>query len=199
MTPPASAVPRHWLPCAADHEHLFACHGNGVSRRHNMGVAPRALTQAVSTARSLRESSRRALGWTGRTGKRWGLRVVGAAVAFAFALTMVVYPVRDYFEQRDRIRARETEFEALADANEQLFNEVQRLRTPEGVRSAARSQLGYVLPGEDRIALTPMPALPTALPQSWPYSMVTDILRVRTAQASTSNGALAPLAPPSQP
>lgn len=138
---------------------------------------------------------RDALARTGHIGKRWSLRAVGIALAGAFALSMVVYPVRDWLDQRDRIEAKQAEFEALADANEQLFNEVQRLKTPEGVRSAARSQLGYVLPGEDRIALTPMPPLPTTLPAVWPYSMVTDILQVRTAQADSSNGPLAPLAP----
>ena len=63
------------------------------------------------------------------------------------------------------------------------------------MRSAARAQLGYVLPGEERIALTPMPPMPTALPDAWPYSMVNDILRVRSAQAQAADGALAPLAP----
>ena len=107
----------------------------------------------------------------------------------------MVYPVRDYVAQRGRIADKQKEFDALADANEQLFNEVQRLKTPEGVRSAARSQLGYVMPGEQRVALTPLPALPTTLPDAWPYTLVTNILRVKAAHAGNADGALAPLAP----
>lgn len=118
-----------------------------------------------------------------------------ATLAVAFTLSLVVYPVRDYFSQRGQIAEKQSEFDALADANEQLFNEVQRLQTPEGVRGAARSQLGYVMPGEERIALTPMPALPTVLPDTWPYTLVSNMLRVRAEHAGVATGALAPLAP----
>jgi hypothetical protein len=87
------------------------------------------------------------------------------------------------------------EFETLADANEQLQIEINKLNTPEGIRNAARAQLGYVLPGEQRLSLVKMPELPTDLPAQWPYSMVTNILQVRAEVAAKSGGPLSPLAP----
>lgn len=124
----------------------------------------------------------------------WGARILGTAVAITAGLSLVVFPLRDFVVQRQAIAQKTAEFETLADANEQLQFEVNRLSTPEGIRNAARAQLGYVLPGEQRMSLVQMPALPTDLPDSWPYTLVTDIVRFRTAAASTG-GALAPLAP----
>ena len=110
-------------------------------------------------------------------------------------LTFIVIPVRDYRTQSKALAAKTSEFEALADANEQLQEEVNALSTPEGIRNAARTLLGYVLPGEQRLALTKMPSLPTDLPQTWPYTMVSDIVRVRAEVAAASGNALSPLAP----
>lgn len=126
---------------------------------------------------------------------KWGVRVVGTAFAIAAMLTFIVIPVRDYRAQSKALAAKSSEFEALADANEQLQLEVNALSTPEGIRNAARTLLGYVLPGERRLALTKMPSLPTDLPQSWPYTLVSDIVRVRTEVAQASGNALSPLAP----
>ena len=126
---------------------------------------------------------------------RWGLRIVLASVITAGATSLFVFPLRDYVTQRSALAQRNAEFNALADTNEQLQTEVNHLGTPEGIRNAARAQLGYVLPGEQRFTLVPMPALPTELPAAWPYSLITDIMRVRAAHATTGNGALNPLAP----
>jgi hypothetical protein len=74
-------------------------------------------------------------------------------------------------------------------------DEVNQLATPEGIRNAARAQLGYVFPGEQRMSLVQVDELPTTLPSSWPYTLITNIVTIRTAEAATSNKALAPLAP----
>lgn len=126
---------------------------------------------------------------------KWSIRLVGSAFALAALLTFIVIPVRDYRAQSKALAAKTSEFEALADANEQLQWEVNALSTPEGIRNAARTLLGYVLPGEQRLALTKMPSLPTDLPQSWPYTLVSDIVRVRVQVAQASGKALSPLAP----
>ena len=101
----------------------------------------------------------------------------------------------DFVTQRSAIAEKNSEFAALADANEQLQTEVNDLQTPEGIRNAARAQLGYVLPGEQRLSLVPMPKLPTDLPPTWPYTLITDILAVRNATSGTPSSPLAPLAP----
>jgi hypothetical protein len=131
--------------------------------------------------------------WDG--GGRYGAGVVGVALGVGLTFSLVVFPLRDYFEQRSMVSEKTAEFETLADANEQLQLEVNSLKTPEGIRNAARAQLGYVLPGEQRLQMTQMPALPTDLPPQWPYSMVKDILRVRAESVVKSGDPLSPLAP----
>ncbi|CAB4588967.1 unannotated protein [freshwater metagenome] len=127
---------------------------------------------------------------------RWTIRLVIAGVMVAGAASLFVFPLRDYVTQRSALAQKNSEFNLLADTNEQLQNEVNDLSTPEGIRNAARAQLGYVRPGEQRFNLVPMPALPTDLPQTWPYTLVTDIVRVRTVQnTAANNSSLSPLAP----
>ncbi len=120
---------------------------------------------------------------------------MAASIAVAAAFALLVFPLRDYVTQRSAIAQKVAEFDALADINEQLQNEVNQLATPEGIRNAARAQLGYVFPGEQRMSLVQVDELPTTLPSSWPYTLITNIVTIRTAEAATSNKALAPLAP----
>lgn len=126
---------------------------------------------------------------------RWIARLALATVVVAGGTSLFFFPLMDFVEQRSAIAEKSTEFAALADANEQLQNEVNSLQTPEGIRNAARAQLGYVLPGEQRLSLVPMPKLPTDLPPTWPYTLITDILTVRNATVGTPSSPLAPLAP----
>ena len=129
------------------------------------------------------------------SGVRYGAGVVAVGLAVTLTFSLIVFPLRDYFAQRSMVADKTAEFETLADANEQLQIEVNKLKTPEGIRNAARAQLGYVLPGEQRLQMVQMPQLPTDLPAQWPYSMVTSILQVRAASAVKAGGALSPLAP----
>lgn len=128
-------------------------------------------------------------------GVRWTIRIFSTTVALAIVLGVVVLPVRDWMVQDSAIAQRTEELEALADANEQLQNEVNELKTPDGTRNAARDQLGYVMPGEQRISLLPMDALPTDLPDAWPYTLVESIVAVRTQEHRPTDPALQPLAP----
>ncbi len=132
---------------------------------------------------------------TSNRGVRWTIRLATTTVALAFMLGVVVLPVRDWMVQDSAIAQRAAELEALADANEQLQNEVNDLKTPDGTRNAARDQLGYVMPGEQRISLLPMPELPTDLPDAWPYTLVESIVAVRAVEHRPADGSLQPLAP----
>lgn len=154
-------------------------------------VADRTRELSRAIARPTPEHSR----LTGHRGVQWLLRIGGATVALAAMFSLFVFPVRDYVAQSETLDRKESEIEALADANEQLQNEVNDLGTPEGIRNAARSQLGYVLPGETRIALAPMPDLPTTLPNAWPYTLISDIVAVRAEVVATTKNPLAPLGP----
>ena len=116
---------------------------------------------------------------------------VSVVILVALAVALIGLPVKGLISQRGDITQRQKEFAALEDANEQLQTEIQRLQTPEGIRETARKELGYLLPGEKRLALLEAPALDIALPAGWPYNVVTNILAVRAA-AARKNGAQQP-------
>ena len=118
-----------------------------------------------------------------------------AAVLAAFVFTMFWMPARDFVSQRTALAQKQAEFDALADANEQLQVEVNELQTPEGVRRAARDHLGFVMPGEKRLKLLPAAELPVELPAQWPYTLVTGIVAVRQGIAAAGNAPLSPLSP----
>lgn len=177
---------------------MFGCHVGTSFTRHNGGVAPRSNSTVTRAKERTRDITRSVVRPTPEDAKfknvaiKWSIRLVGTAFGIAALLTFIVIPVRDYRSQSKALAAKSSEFEALADANEQLQNEVDALSTPEGIRNAARSLLGYVLPGEQRLALTKMPALPTDLPETWPYTLVSDIVRIRTTAVQESDNSLAP-------
>lgn len=127
------------------------------------------------------------------TAIRWIVNGVGLVIIALLGLSLFVLPLRDYFSQRNAIAQKNQDFELLADATEALQNEVDRLKTPVGIRAAAREQLGYVAPGEERMTFAPTPALPTDLPDRWPYTIVTQILEVRADYTGSDSGALTPL------
>lgn len=173
------------------------CHDYVAYTRHNGDVAARTKTPASRAKERTREITRAIARPTPadarlaqRPGTRTAVRVGGLALAFATVLSLFVLPVKAYFEQREVFNRKTAEFEALADANEQLQNEVNDLSTPEGIRNAARTQLGYVLPGEQKLSFAKSPDLPTSLPPQWPYSIVTSIVAVRAQVAANGGSAL---------
>ena len=178
------------------------CHGSLRVSRHNRDVALRFLNPLLrlrSRTRDVTSSLVRPTPIEQRFARnpltRWIARLALATVVVAGGTSLFFFPLMDFVTQRSAIAEKNTEFSALADANEQLQTEVNALQTPEGIRNAARAQLGYVLPGEQRLSLVPMPKLPTDLPPTWPYTLITDILTVRNAATGTPSSPLAPLAP----
>ena len=119
------------------------------------------------------------------TGRRttWLLGLAALAIAGAFAVTLFVLPVRDYFKQTETIAERESQLERLEAVNADLTAEVARLRTADGVREGAREEIGYVEAGDDRTSVVDEGVVPTDLPDGWPYSVVTAIADLRRTQA----------------
>lgn len=118
----------------------------------------------------------------------------GIGLAVIVGLVLFAFPINDYLSQRKAITRTEAEFAALEDANEEIQGDIQRLETPAGVKEAARRELGYLMPGERRLALLDLPAVTGNLPATWPYNMVGAILTVRTASAAANRpGTLGPL------
>lgn len=78
--------------------------------------------------------------------------IVIAAVVLA---AWTVYPVfRLQYEHQRELDALESELSGLKERNEELRDEVEDLKTPEGVEQLARATLGLVRPGEDAYVVT---------------------------------------------
>jgi cell division protein FtsB len=108
--------------------------------------------------------------------------VVGSLLALAaIAAALFVLPVRTWFEQNDDLEQRANEVAELDRVNTELQAEVDRLTTDDGIREAAREELGYVTAGETRQSVLPLPDLPAQLPAGWPYDLVTEMIAVRAA------------------
>ncbi len=105
--------------------------------------------------------------------------MVALAIAGALAAALFVLPVQTYFAQDERIEQRAEQLELLELVNADLRAEVERLRTDDGVREAARVELGMVQEGELRQSILDLPAVPTDLPAGWPYSLVSGIAEIR--------------------
>jgi cell division protein FtsB len=121
------------------------------------------------------------------------LGVVAVAIAGAIAAALFVLPVQTYFAQDETIAQRQTQLDQLDAVNAELQAEVDRLRTDDGVREAAREEIGFSEQGERRLTLLTLPDLPTDLPDGWPYGMIGDVIALRAAPPAT------PAAPPAAP
>ena len=107
------------------------------------------------------------------------LTIVALAIAGALAAALFLLPIQTYFNQDDRIEQRSDQLGQLESVNDDLRSEVARLGTADGVREAAREELGFVESGERRESVLDLPPVPTDLPDGWPYSIVNDITELR--------------------
>jgi len=121
--------------------------------------------------------------------RRWTLvlTLVALAIAGALAAALFVLPVQTWFSQGQEIERNRQELTQLQTINADLQSEVERLRTDDGIREAAREQLGFIEQGETRQSIRDLPAVPTDLPNGWPYNLVEGIVQLRmTTPAPTT-------------
>ncbi len=104
------------------------------------------------------------------------LLVIGTIAAAVFIL-----PIGTWIDQGDALTKRQAELDELQRVNGQLSGEVERLQTDDGVREAAREEIGFVEDGDQRSTILPLPSVPRDLPPGWPYNVVTQIFAARTA------------------
>jgi hypothetical protein len=97
---------------------------------------------------------------------------------------MSVFPVRTYINQRNLLAQKEIEFAQYEDVIENLQDQVTYLKTEAGLQDAIRTQLGYLHFNERRLPMMDMPALSTALPERWPYTIVSTMLLVRSLESA---------------
>ncbi len=113
------------------------------------------------------------------------LGIAAFAVAGAFAAALFGIPVRTYIGQDETMAERTDQLTKLQAVNADLEAEVARLRTDDGIREAAREELGYVEAGEQRSSIVDNNVVPTVLPIGWPYDLVTGIVTLRTVGPAT--------------
>ena len=104
------------------------------------------------------------------------LLVIGTIAGAVFIL-----PIQTWLDQDDSLVQRQTQLDELERVNGELAAEVDRLETEDGIREAAREEIGFVAAGEERSSILPLPPLPRNLPDGWPYNVVTGIIAARTA------------------
>lgn len=124
---------------------------------------------------------------------------LGVIAIVAMMLALFVLPVRTWVNQRQLLSARQIEYAAYENTIEALQDQVSYLKTDAGLQEAIRTQLGYLHPNEKRIPMMDLPAMSTALPEQWPYTVISNILLVRTLdtaqRAAAGQISLDPLMP----
>jgi cell division protein FtsB len=111
------------------------------------------------------------------------LAVIGVLGAAIFVL-----PIQTWRDQSVDLDRRQAQLDELEKVNVELAAEVDRLQTDDGIREAAREEIGFVEAGEERSSILPFPPLPTDLPDGWPYSVVTSIIAARAAGPAPAAG-----------
>lgn len=109
---------------------------------------------------------------------------IGVIAILALVVALFILPVRTWLHQRELLSERQTEYAGYENTNEALQDQVTYLKTDAGLQEAIRTQLGYLHPNERRIPMMDMPAMSMALPEQWPYTVVSNILLVRTLNAA---------------
>lgn len=124
---------------------------------------------------------------------------LGAIVIAGAVLTAVlILPVRAWINQRHELADRTRELAALNAVNDELSARNDRLRTAEGIKDAARQDLGLIEDGETVIAMLPAP-VSELMPAGWPYSMVGQILTARQASVIATPPTTLPPTPTTVP
>lgn len=113
--------------------------------------------------------------------KRLVFALAALVIAAALMASLFVLPVKSWLQQRRDLAHKQEQLAVLNDANAQLAADINRLQTVDGVKEAARQEVGYVGLGEERISVLSTADAPLTLPSGWPYDTVTQIIAVRAA------------------
>ena len=115
---------------------------------------------------------------------RFAIVPLGTLFIGAVLVALSFLPLRTWNKQRTLVARRTAQLAAYEDINASLQEEVDNLKTPEGTKEAVRSQLGYLSPSEKRVPLLDSPSASITLPDRWPYSLVNNILKIKTEEAN---------------
>jgi len=109
---------------------------------------------------------------------------IGLVMLFALVASLFIFPIRTWLNQRELLAERQAEYAAYEDIVENLQDQVTYLQSPQGLRDAIRTQLGFLAPDEKRVPLMEAPELSATFPERWPYTIVSTMMLVRTLQAT---------------
>jgi len=115
---------------------------------------------------------------------RFAIVPLGTLFIGAVLVALSFIPLRTWNKQRALVAQRTAQLAAYEDINASLQEEVDNLKTPQGAKEAVRSQLGYLSPSEKRVPLLDSPSASITLPDRWPYSLVSNILKIKTEEAT---------------
>ena len=115
---------------------------------------------------------------------RFAIVPLGTLFIGAVLVALSFIPLRTWNKQRTLVAQRTAQLAAYEDINASLQEEVDNLKTPQGAKEAVRSQLGYLSPSEKRVPLLDSPSASIKLPDRWPYSLVSNILKIKTEEAT---------------
>jgi hypothetical protein len=122
-----------------------------------------------------------------RTRVLLGLAAIVVVAALVGAL--FVLPVRAWMNQREAIAEAEAQKDALWTQIRELDERYVALESDGEVERIAREQYGLVFPGEQPLSVLPTPTI-EQLPAAWPYTVVEEILAVRTATGALAGTAV---------
>ena len=115
---------------------------------------------------------------------RFAIVPLGTLFIGAVLVALSFIPLRTWNKQRTLVAQRTAQLAAYEDINASLQEEVDNLKTPQGAKEAVRSQLGYLSPSEKRVPLLDSPSASITLPDRWPYSLISNILKIKTEEAT---------------
>src|SRR5690606_15962968 len=92
-------------------------------------------------------------------------------------------PVQAWRRQETDLAEKRAQLAVLAEVNVQLAADNARTQTVEGAKEAARTELGFIEPGEQRLSVMPGTNAPVTLPGGWPYDTIGQIVSARAAAA----------------
>jgi cell division protein FtsB len=97
------------------------------------------------------------------------LWIAVAVLSVLVVLSLAVFPVRQYLDQRSQSAARTQTLTQLRKENERLQARVDALNTPAEIQRIAREEYSLVFPGEETYAVLPPKQSGPSLPAAWPF------------------------------
>lgn len=120
---------------------------------------------ADATSREAQEAPRPFLGDRSRR----VLWIAIAGLSVLVVLSLAVFPVRQYLDQRAQTSARAQTLAQLRKDNAQLQARVDALNTPAEIQRIARQEYSLVFPGEETYAVLPPKESGPSVPGAWPF------------------------------